>query len=517
MNKYISIGIAILIVGLLYGNLFAKKIDLTTADLGRHLQNGKIILEGIGNSNWQSVGEILNKNTYSYTEPEQPFINHHWLSGVLYFLVFGAAGFIGLSLLNVLVLFAALFLALFLAKREVGLWWVVALSVFLPPVIASRTEVRPESFTYLLFILYFTLLWLWQSGSISKKWLYALPILQLLWVNLHIGFVFGCFVLFVFTLVHFIFYLFKKENKFLEILPVAILAALATLLNPHFLAGALYPLAIFKGYGYTIVENQSIGFLENLKFIQPGFIFWKLCAFFGASLICWQGWVAKKEKETWIVAGVWFTLLILSYLAIRNFPLFGLFSIFSISWAIGKIKNMTATNVALVCILLFAIYGFVTTIKVIEGNREIKGFGTLSQISQSAEFLKENKISGPIFNNYDVGGFLIYHLYPEQKVFTDNRPEAYSSDFFDKVYKPMQTDPIVWREADKKYNFNTIFFSHRDYTGWGQAFLISRINDPAWVPVFVDQYVIILLKRNTANNSVIQKFEIPKSRFSIKS
>ena len=503
MNKYISIAIAILVLGLLYGNLFERKIDLTTADLGRHLKNGELLLQG--------DTQVLYQNTYSYTEPEQPFINHHWLSGVLYFLVFEAFGFTGLSILNILVLFAALLLILFLAKREVGLWWAVVLSVFLAPVIASRTEVRPESLTYLLFTLYFTLLWLWQSGRISKKGLYALPVLQLLWVNLHIGFVFGCFLLFVFTLVHFIFYLLKKENKFLEILPVAILAALATLLNPHFLTGALYPLSIFKGYGYTIVENQSIGFLENLKFIQPSFIFWKLYAFFGAILLSISAWREKKEKETWVVVSIWIILLVLSYLAIRNFPLFGLFSIFGISWAIGKIKNVTAKSAALICVLLFAIYGFVAIMKIIESTKTIRGFGTLPQISQSVEFLKENKISGPIFNNYDVGGFLIYHLYPEQKVFTDNRPEAYSSDFFDKIYKPMQTDEAVWKEADQKYNFNTIFFSHRDYTEWGQAFLISRINDPAWAPVYVDQYVIILLKRNAANKSVIQKFEIPKN------
>ena len=60
----------------------------------------------------------------------------------------------------------------------------------------------------------------------------------------------------------------------------------------------------------------------------------------------------------------------------------------------------------------------------------------------------------------------------------------------------------------KIHNFNAIFFSHRDYTPWGQNFLIERVNDSEWAVVFMDEYAIIFLRRNLLNESIIEKYEI---------
>ena len=72
--------------------------------------------------------------------------------------------------------------------------------------------------------------------------------------------------------------------------------------------------------------------------------------------------------------------------------------------------------------------------------------GLLPKINAAADFYKTNKIQGPIFNNYDIGGYLIFHLYPE-KIFVDNRPEAYPTSFFQDVYIPMQENNDIWKEA----------------------------------------------------------------------
>lgn len=98
----------------------------------------------------------------------------------------------------------------------------------------------------------------------------------------------------------------------------------------------------------------------------------------------------------------------------------------------------------------------------------------------SAEFFKKENVQGPVFNNYDIGSYLIYYLFPQERVFVDNRPESYPASFFKEIYIPMQ---------EKEYNFNAIFFSHCDYTPWGQKFLINRLNDKDWVPVFADQFI----------------------------
>ena len=111
------------------------------------------------------------------------------------------------------------------------------------------------------------------------------------------------------------------------------------------------------------------------------------------------------------------------------------------------------------------------------------------------EFFKSQNLKGPIFNNYDIGGYLIFHLFPQEKVFVDNRPEAYSVDFFKKIYIPAQESDEKWRELDTKYKFNSIIFSHRDITPWGQKFLASRLADKSWENVFTDERVIIFKKK----------------------
>jgi hypothetical protein len=80
----------------------------------------------------------------------------------------------------------------------------------------------------------------------------------------------------------------------------------------------------------------------------------------------------------------------------------------------------------------------------------------------------------------------------------------------------MQENDQVWKEFDAKYKFNTIYFYRHDYTPWGQAFMISRIRDSFWVPVFVDDYILILVKNDVKNETVIKNYALPKSIFSIK-
>lgn len=144
------------------------------------------------------------------------------------------------------------------------------------------------------------------------------------------------------------------------------------------------------------------------------------------------------------------------------------------------------------------------------------GIGLLPEINKSADFFKTQHIIGPIFSNYDIGGYLIFHLYPQEKVFIDNRPEAYPASFFQDEYIPMQNDEIIWDKELARWNFNAIYFARYDLTPWAQQFLITRITDPLWAPVFVDNYTIIFLRRNEKNTDIIKKYELPKDMFSTK-
>jgi hypothetical protein len=146
-------------------------------------------------------------------------------------------------------------------------------------------------------------------------------------------------------------------------------------------------------------------------------------------------------------------------------------------------------------------------------GQTLRGIGLRHNVNASAEFFKRSGLKGPIFSNYDIGGYLIYHLADQEKLFVDNRYEAFPLDFFSKVYFPMQEDPAVWKDFQKKYGFNVVYFSRYDKTPIGQHFLVYRFRDPQWAPVFVDDYTIIFARRGSIDQGIIDRFELPKSAF----
>lgn len=87
------------------------------------------------------------------------------------------------------------------------------------------------------------------------------------------------------------------------------------------------------------------------------------------------------------------------------------------------------------------------------------------------------------------------------------RPEAYPAAFFREQLVPMLRDEAHWHEADERYGFNVIFFAHQD-AALGPEFLARRVRDPEWAPVFADDDLIILVRRNEQNRDVIRQYEL---------
>jgi hypothetical protein len=55
------------------------------------------------------------------------------------------------------------------------------------PLIASRTEARADLFSTVLIAVYIVLLWRYQQTGRARLWL--LPVLMVVWVNAHLGFI----------------------------------------------------------------------------------------------------------------------------------------------------------------------------------------------------------------------------------------------------------------------------------------------------------------------------------------
>lgn len=503
-NKIIKIIILSFLLALLLFFLL-QKIDLTTADIGRFIKNGEALLKG-------EYG-VLKTNFYSYAHPDYPFLNHHWASGLIFYIIFKIGNFGGLHLFFIILSLITFLIFFRITEKESGFKTAFILSLILIPLVGYRDEIRPELFSYFFSAIFFWILWYNRKNSLSFKWLFILPIIQILWVNIHIYFFLGLSIVGAFLLEKIIFSIKNKVYKFKNLLLIFFLCLIATLINPFGLKGAIHPFNVYGNYGYRVLEEQSVWFLKGIGITNPNFTLFKIVLFL---LVLSFVLVLIKNHKKFSLVNLFLSIGfgLMAVLAIRNFTIFGFFALPIIGINIKNVlpKKENWFWIAALIIIVFTLFN---NYKFLPYRWHEFGLGLVPNNNESAEFFKEKNIKGPILNNYDIGGYLIYHLYPQEKVFVDNRPETYPVSFFKETYIPMQENESIWQEKNKEYNFNTIFFSHRDATPWAQNFLIERIDDPEWTPVFADQYAIIFLKRNEINQSIIEKYEIPRNRFRV--
>ncbi|MSR88862.1 MAG: hypothetical protein EXS67_04325 [Candidatus Margulisbacteria bacterium] len=486
MAKKIAKSILIIVLLTLCAIFFAKPTDIVNADLGRHIINGQVFFE----NDWP-----ITTNYYSYTKTNFPVINHHWASGIVFYLIYQAVDFQGLALFYIAIILATLALIIHTSRKQNGLLTTAIVTLLALPLLYYRTDIRPEGLSYLFIAIYLYYLNKLTPENLQRKHIFMFAALQIFWTNLHIFFAFGPLLIILWQL-HYI-------RSWKKTWALIITTCFSCLINPAFIQGALVPLTIFHNYGYMLAENQTIFFMR-LRTHNPFYTYTLIYMLFTAlSFLPIQ----RIKKPFWNLS----QFLIfggLALCAVRSIPIFGLISISIVSQNIHKLKTR---HLQLILIGL-AIITLSIPIPYFCIWKQPRQIGITTPLQEAAQFFKYYDLKGPIFNNYDNGSYLIFHLYGQEKVFVDNRPEAYPTDFF-KTYETLQKDEAAWQTALKKHQFNTIFFDRRDMTEWAQPFLIKRLQDPEWAPVYVDTASIILIRRTPQNEAIIKNHELAKSLF----
>jgi len=497
--------------------IFFHQSELTSLDLGRHLKNGEMVFLD---------KDVLYKNFYSFTEPDFPFVNHHWLSGVIFYWLFLLGGFKILSVFNILIALLTVGLIFKLTLKRSNFWLASLLILPVILVLNERTNIRPEIFSYLFLALTFYLLDQYKNTQNKKTLFWFIPIF-LVWINLHIYFFLGLFLVCLFLIDHFVRQFLKtksiisslKECHYLIF--ITICSFLISLLNPHFYRGLLYPLKILKEYGYQIVENKSPLYLENLMIDYNITIFKILVSLL---IISYLIYFWKKQRFNIFNLGLTTFFTFSAFFAIRNLPIFALltlpimagnFSSLNLIKKITQDKRLYLTIISLI-LLIYIITASYIIYDSINKNYYLKeqfGIGLSPGSEDSIKFFKDNDLSGPIFNNYDLGSALIFWLYPKEPIFVDNRPEAYSVEFFTDIYKPMQQVNEAWQKYNEKYNLNLIYFSHTDSTPWAKEFIRRRLHDDNWPLIYFDRYIFIMIKNNQANQNLINQYKFDEKKF----
>ena len=496
-----------------YAVLLTHPVNLTVGDLGRHLKNGELFVQN---------GLLAKVNLYSYAQPDYPFVNHHWGTGVIFYLIERSAGFLGLSLAFIAISVATLWLFLNLAAKLSSFPIAAISAVVCLPILITRHEIRPEAFTYLLSALFLQLLWRYKLREAGFRALLALPLLQIVWVNVHIYFFIGVILVgvFLFELLIASFTdgtpALRRRSK--QLAGILLLVLLASCVNPAGISGALYPLFIMQGYEFPVLENYSVPAV-----LRSSFTFLPLTYFLiilGMLALSWF-YAFAKDRARVSYANLLLSVMVVA-MAWRSIRNFGLFAFFALPLTAANLKTFLAgkdaksfwtSGTAATAIAAFATLLFVISpVYFLGGGRGAFGIGLKEGNQGAGEFILRENLRGPIFNNFDIGGYLAYYLYPRERVFVDNRPEAYPAAFFRNEYFPLLQSEDQWMRRSPELGFNVIVFNHRDRSAASEQFIVRRVLDPAWAPVFFDRDIIILVKRYGSNQATIEKHELSKEQ-----
>ncbi len=126
-------------------------------------------------------------------------------------------------------------------------------------------------------------------------------------------------------------------------------------------------------------------------------------------------------------------------------------------------------------------------------------------------FLKKYKLEGPIFNDYLLGGYLIWALYPDYKVFIDPRLVPYHKQVAPDYWQleRMLPTPEDMRRFNQRYPFKTAIIHYNRH------FLIEDFLKAGWKLVYFEKNAAVLVHESmlAAVPPEVQWVDLGPSRF----
>ena len=227
--------------------------QIASPDIGFHLSTARWIVE---HHAWPST------DLFSFTFQGHPYIDLQWLFQLLMYganAVGGTGAIIGVKVLVTLTFWALLVVR---ARRINGsVPWSVPILLLLVA-LGDYFEERPHIFSWVYGSLILLVLEEFARGN--RRWLPALPVIMLFWVNTHQLFVLGLVLIGVYVLND----LRKGSRVDRTLLVCAALSVAVCLVNPYGIKALLFPLTLF---GEIQSSHVFAGATTGIAELQPPF------------------------------------------------------------------------------------------------------------------------------------------------------------------------------------------------------------------------------------------------------
>jgi hypothetical protein len=473
----------LVVVGALFlVGLFSTQAD--DPDVWWHLKTGQYILQhhALPSPDPFSYTSNIGAAAYPGEELTRQFnLTHEWLAQVLLYSLFAAGGFPAIILFRALLLTAICGITGILAARRSGSFYGgVAAALAVAHVAAVFTADRPPLLTFLLVAVFVLALEL-------RRGLWLLPLLSVVWANAHGGFFLGWIVLAAYI---------AGSPRERRLWIVGLLSVAASFLNPnHWRIVEVLQLYRQSALTHALVEWKPPGLWRD-----PYMFDILLYATAVALMLAWR----KVRASDWLLA---VAFGVAALMAFRNILLFALLApvliatYFPSRWRWPRFTGIAAAVLLTAGLGTGLAHGRFFQLRAAEWQYP----------SGAAQFLIDHRITAPLFNTYEAGGYLIWRLWPEQRVFIDGRAlnESVYQDYRRILYNrggepEAMTGPRA--EALNRYGVGAIVldsFLYFDGRQYPLATALLAASNAEWKLVYQDAQWMVFLKQPPAGMPVL--------------
>ena len=481
--------------------LLGSRLMNMDGDLGRHLTIGRYILD---------QHAIPTHDIFSHTMYGEYLTPHEWLAQVLFAYSYRLAGLDGVVLLSALIIAVTFTLVFKLSIEKSGLLLAALPMTILAAAAASvHWLARPHIFTLLITVIWIRELEKWRQEKQFSWW--SLPLLMLVWVNIHGAFIIGLLIWGIYLVdyllsgravsppgdknrINRLSNLFE-DRQTRQLLLLGLITFSVTMLNP---AGPR-------------VWGTTLGFLQNdylvshtVEYQSPNFqitSFWPFLAMICLSILL-AGWAHRRISIRGSLLLVSWTAF--SLISARNIAIYAVIAAPILASMAGTIfreheyfDNLCAYDSRLRAINsrlsghALTIAGVVIIGVLVFNKAAFTLSGAGNEFSESVfpikavDWLIEHPQEKPIFNYFPWGGYLLYRNWPEQQVFIDGQTDFYGEQLT-REYEKVISMSEGWQAVLAKYGVERVIVPTNS------ELVLGLSGDERWSLAYEDETASVL-------------------------
>ena len=462
------------------GILALSARSVSDPDVWWHLKTGQLIAQ---------TRTVPHTDSFSFTRAGYPWVAHEWLTELFIYGVYRISGWGGLIVVFALMVSTAFFLVyLRSAPDPYSSGVIVLLGAWAT---ATVWGVRPQVVSLLFTSLWFLIL---ERSERNPRLLWWTLPLTVLWVNLHAGFALGLALLLIFLVAEFLeqFTSSRPSNSArLRALAITFLVDLLLVpLNPNGARMYLYPVETLRSNAMP----KYIAEWASPNFHHAEYIPFLLLLLATMASLAWSQ-LRVRPRDVLLLTVSTFTALS----SIRLIPFFVLVAVPILSWPLER-RNSSARPQSwpqtpdtsrvplpyaglLNALILFALAGFVGYQINMVVRRQPQVEAQRFPVGAVA-YLQAHPASGPLFNLYDWGGYLIWKLNPQTPVFIDGRADLYG-EFLMRQFADTYGLKGIWQETLQTWRIRTVLVNP------DSALAVALRNAPDWEVGYSDSQAIV--------------------------